>query len=167
MDTSTFLESIINFSSDIIGRPFGSWQFWTATGVGILLVFIFGKVFARGIGKSEKSIITVFIGNAVMVAFILMIAWAFIYFAGPYIEETWLVSTLAGIIAVVAFAILAFLLGPVFWAESRWAAFFASIFALALGYAAVFATEKVLDIFESGSSEVQNYKKEQKEALPE
>ncbi|WOO39827.1 hypothetical protein [Rubellicoccus peritrichatus] len=167
MDTATLLESFKTLLSEVASRPFGTWQFWTVSGVGLVIVLIFGKVLARGIGKSEKSVITVFIGNALCAALALIVAWAFLYFTSPYIQEVWLAQLLAGIIAGIVAILFTTLLGPLFWSQGRAAAVFACLFALALGYGALFATDKVLDIFESGSAEVQNYQKEQKDALPE
>ncbi len=167
METVDALTSFQDLTVEIAGQPFGSWQFWTVWGAGLALVLLFGKVFARGIGKSEKPLITVFIGNVLIAISMLAAAWAVLTYAAPHLDDPFVVTLLASLAAGLDGFFLSLLLGPVFWAESRGASLLACVFALSIGYAAMYSTDKLLDAFAQGQGTVEKQRAPVEDSLEE
>lgn len=155
MEEKDALRTLQEITTLMTDQSFGGWQYWTLWGVGLALVLIFGKIFARGIGKSERTFILVFIGNLIVIGAALAAAWATLTFGGSLFTDSFVLKLLACVAAGLAVLLLTLLLGPVFWADSRMAALLACLFALAISYGGMFATDKILEVLARGQGTVE------------
>ena len=164
MDINAFRESVHQVLEAICGHPFDSWQFNTLWIIALVEIFFFGFIFARGVGRSEKNFITIFIGNLVTLILLVLAAGVVKFFFEPRIDQPWVVNTLMWIAGVWLAFIWVFVFARVLWGNGRITALIAVSFTLAVSYGGMWVGQKVIDIAHNAEYDIEYYKEKQEQA---
>ncbi len=164
MDMQAFRESVHQVMSQICGYPFGSFEFALLWIIAIIEIFFFGFVFARGLGKSEKNFLFIFIGNFVALALLLTAAGAVKFFFEPKITEPWVVTTLMWTAGVWATFLWVAIFARVLWGNGRILSIIALVFTLAISYGGVWVGQQIIELVRHAEGDIEYYQDKQEEA---
>ena len=164
MDINSFLEIVHGIMAGLCGQSWGSWQFGVLWIAALFELLFFGFVFARGIGKAERSFILIFIGN--LISLIGLIAGAALigFFLGDRIEENWVIIMLMWIAGIWIAFVWVIIFANVLWGLGRIIALVTLCFTLAATYGSMWVGNEIIHLLDKAESSMGDYKEKTEEA---
>ena len=164
MDIESFREAVHQVMSDICSYPFGSFEFALLWVAALVELFFFGLIIARGLGKSERNLVFIFIGNFISLALLIASAAAVKFFFEPKIEQAWVVLTLMWLAGIWICFLWIIIFAPVLWGNGRFATIIGLCLTLSMCYGGMWLGQQGIELLRNAEDDIKYYQDKQKEA---